>query len=309
MRTAAAATLAALALSGARLAPLPAGASSTPAHVLVIVEENRSAGEVLGSAQAPYLTSLANTYGLAQNAYGQSHPSLPNYLELISGSTQGVSDDGTGYVFSAPTLAGQLSAAGIGWRAYMEGVPSACYHGVSGNGYAKKHDPFMYFAQILDNPAQCDNVVPYAQLSTDLGDGTAPPFLWITPNLCDDGHDCSTATMDAWLGAQLPVVLRSSWFADHGVVIITWDEGVESSGCCSGAHGGHIATIVIAHDVVQHRVITTRVDHGGTLRTIETLYGLPYLGDAACTCSGDLLGLTTPPPRPAWTWLTVPRFR
>ncbi|MBV9526549.1 MAG: phosphoesterase [Candidatus Dormibacteraeota bacterium] len=286
-----------------------AGSPASVAHVLVIVEENRSEESVIGASDAPYVNALASQHGLATESYGVSHPSLPNYLELISGSTQGVSDDGTGYSFGAPTLAGQLQAAGIGWRAYMEGMPSPCYGGAGGNGYAKKHDPFMYFTEVTRSAAMCASVVPLSGLPADLQNGTAPPFLWITPNLCHDGHDCSNATMDSWLAGTLPQVLASAWFAQDGIVIITWDEGYTGPGCCNGAHGGHIATIVVSSRLSHAATQSSPVDHAGLLRTIELLYGLPFLGDAECACSGDLMALVGPAPVPISGWLTAPHLR
>ena len=276
-------------------------------HVMLIVEENRSESAVIGAAGAPYINALASTHGLA-TAYAQSHPSLPNYLELLSGSTWGVSDDGTGYAFSGSTLVDELQQRGVGWRAYLESMPAGCYAGAGINGYAKKHDPFMYFSAITDNAGSCANVVPFSQLTADLASQNAPAFMWVTPNLCDDGHDCSNAAMDGWLAAHLPPVLSSSWFADDGVVIITWDEGSDSAGCCGGAHGGRIATIVVSSWLHGHATSAQPVDHAGTLRTIEELYHVPLLRDAACACSGDLLPLIQAAPS-GLTWLTAPHFR
>ena len=305
----------AVAGSAFALAHTTATAAPSPApHVMLIVEENRSESDVIGSSDAPYINGLASRYGLATASYGQSHPSLPNYLELLSGSTHRVSDDGTQYSFAGPTLVDQLEGRHITWRAYMESMPSACYTGSSSGQYAKKHDPFMYFQSITDNASQCQNVVPVRSLQTDLKSPQAADFIWITPNLCNDGHDCSTTTADAWLQTELATVLTSSWFQQNGLVIITWDEGSDSSGCCGGADGGHIATIVIAANQQAHLTSAHPVDHAGTLRTIEQLYGLPFLGDAACTCSGDLNPLIpaaqpAPMPTPSLTWLTVPHRR
>ena len=296
----------AFARTAATAAPVPAP------HVMLIVEENRSESDVIGSSDAPYINSLAATNGLALAAYGQSHPSLPNYLELLSGSTQGVTDDGTQYSFAGPTLVDQLAQHGTTWRAYMESMPSVCYTGVSSGEYAKKHDPFMYFQSITQNQSQCRNVAPFGSLHADLISTHAPDFIWVTPNLCDDGHDCSTATADSWLATNLAPVLSSSWFRQDGVVIITWDEGSDTSGCCGGADGGHIATIVVAANQQERTTSTATVDHAGTLRTIEQLYGVPLLADAARTCSGDLTQLlpaAQPAPTPSFTWLTVPRLR
>lgn len=305
----------AMAYSAIAIAHTTATAAQSPVpHVMLIVEENRGESDVIGSSSAPYINSLAATHGLAIASYGQSHPSLPNYLELLSGSTHGVGDDGTQYSFAGPTLVDQLAGRHITWRAYMESMPSACYTGNSSGTYAKKHDPFMYFKSITQNESQCQNVVPLGSLQTDLNSSQAADFMWVTPNLCDDGHDCATATADSWLQAELVTVLSSSWFQQNGLVIITWDEGSDNSGCCGGADGGHVATIVIAAGQQEHLTSAHPVDHAGTLRTIEQLYGVPLLGDAACTCSGDLTPLIpaaqpAPTPTPSLTWLTVPHRR
>jgi len=259
---------------------------------MVVVMENRDYSSVIGDSSAPNTNSLASRFGLATRAYGTSHPSLPNYLELVSGSTFQISDDCTSCSVDGTTLVDQLQGRGVDWRAYMEGAPTPCYLGASSSsGYAKKHDPFVYFAHIRGDPSMCNRVVPGAQLQSDIASNRLPPFVWLTPDLCNDGHDCSTATADAYLGRLVNAVLSSSWYSAGGVVIVTWDEGEDASGCCSGAHGGHIATLVIFAAVHPGARLDTAVDHAGTLRTIEALYGLPPLGDAACPCSGSLLPL------------------
>jgi hypothetical protein len=253
---------------------------------MVIVMENRESSSVLGQPDAPYINSLANSYGSATQWYGVSHPSLPNYLAMISGSTQGVQDDGTGYTFGGPTLVDQLAGRGIGWKAYMEDMPSPCFGGASSGGYAKKHDPFMYFTSITSNPAQCARVVPGGELATDLANGTAPPFIFVTPNLCNDGHDCGNATADSWLKGEMQTVMNSSWYGRGASVVITWDEGGSSSGCCGSAAGGQIATIVVT--AAGQRRLGTPGDHYGMLRALEEAYGVGYLGQAANPASGDL---------------------
>jgi phosphatidylinositol-3-phosphatase len=267
----------------------PGGAAP---HIMVIVEENREYGSVIGDPSAPYLNSLAASNGLATQWYAVSHPSLPNYLALVSGSTQEVHDDGAGHTFPGPTLVDQLAARGIGWRAYMEGMPSPCDPAPVSDDYAKKHDPFMYFSSITRNRSQCANVVPLGRLATDLSSGTAPPFLWVTPNLCHDGHDCGTATADAWLHAEMQTVTASSWYRQGASVIVTWDEGDTDRGCCTGAAGGQIPTLVVSSRGRQR--LTTPGDHDGTLRGIEEAYGVGLLGAAADPRSGDLRPLLGP---------------
>jgi phosphatidylinositol-3-phosphatase len=263
-----------------------AAPAAAPPHVMVIVLENREASSVLGRPDAPYINSLAGGYGQATHWYGVSHPSLPNYLAMISGSDQGVHDDGTGHTFGGPTLVDQLAGRGIGWKAYMEDMPSPCFGGGSSGNYAKKHDPFMYFSSITGNPGQCARVVPHGQLAGDLQAGTAPPFLFVTPNMCNDGHDCGNATADGWLKGEMRMVMGSSWYRQGGSVIVTWDEGASNAGCCGGAAGGQIATIVVT--AAGQRRLDTPGDHVGMLRALEEAYGVAYLGRAADPASGDL---------------------
>src|SRR5207302_1582812 len=151
----------------------------------------------------------------------------PNYLALVSGSTQGVHDDGTSYVFTTPSIVDRLTAAGKTWGGYMEDMPSPCFNGGGSGNYAKKHDPFMYFSSILNTPSQCNRVVPFTQLATDLKSAASTPnYVWITPNLCNDMHDCSVATGDGWAKQNFPTIFNSpAWKTQRSLLIVTWDEG------------------------------------------------------------------------------------
>ena len=205
-----------------------------------------------------------------------------------------ITSDCTDCVVTAPNLTSQLTAAHIGWRAYMEDMPSACFTGASFAGYAKKHDPFMYFHDVATDPAQCANVVPFDRLRGDLASpGGLPAFAWITPNLCHDGHDCSTAVSDTWLAGLIPPLLKS--MRPNGILILTWDEGVGNQGCCRLAAGGHILTIVAGPGAKPAATLNEPVDHYSVLKTIETLYGLKLLGGAACSCTNDLTPLLRHP--------------
>ena len=137
--------------------------------------ENRDFSHVLGSSDAPYINRLAAGGAVAVQSYAVSHPSLPNYLALLGGSTFGMTSDCTDCSVSAPNLASQLTAAGIGWRAYMEDMPGPCYAGAFWGEYAKKHDPFMYFHNIADDPAACAQVVPFSRLRPDMASSAGLP--------------------------------------------------------------------------------------------------------------------------------------
>ena len=262
------------------LTPLLNGAPSF-SHVFIIVLENKEARQILDNPDAPYLNQLAQEYARAEDFYAITHPSLPNYLALIGGDTFGISSDCNTCYVDADNLASQLAAAGRTWKAYMESMPEPCYARDALPEYSVTHNPFLYFNAIRKDPDQCSRVVPFTQFSTDLQAGDLPDFVWITPNTCNDMHNCSIQTGDAWLQTWTPEILASSAWQNDGVLFITFDEGVSQSGCCSFAAGGKIFTLVISPLVKAGFVSTTSYDHYSLLRTIETAWDLPLLGKAA----------------------------
>jgi hypothetical protein len=274
--------------------PVSALPASTSSHVTVIVMENKAAPDVVGSASSPYVTALAHRYAIATRSYAIRHPSLPNYLALTSGSTQGITSDCTDCHVAARNIVDQLEAVPISWKAYMEDLPAPCSRVAATAGYAKKHDPFMYYDDVARNPRRCAKVVPFTQLASDLRRGALPTFSFIAPNLCDDTHDCSVATGDRFLAGLVPRLLRES--GPHGFVVLTWDEGTSAAGCCTDARGGRIATIAAGPDVLRHARSAEPVDHYGVLRTIEAALALPPLGGAALRRSGSLAGMFQRPP-------------
>ncbi len=259
-------------------ARLPAANGS---HVAVIVLENREIGEVIGNPEAPYLNRLAHRYALATGYYGVTHPSLPNYLALTGGSTFGIGTDCTSCSVSQSNIVDQLEAAHISWRAYMEGMPHPCYRGAeaAAGGYAKKHDPFMYYDDVAGNAARCAKIVPYGRLGAALRTGSLPTFVWITPNLCDDAHNCDLAPADRFLQSVLPALTRE--IGPHGAIFITFDEGTSNLGCCGGqAAGGRVATIAIGPQVKRGARVGVPYDHYSLLGTVERMLGLPLLRGA-----------------------------
>jgi phospholipase C len=236
----------------------PASSSAAP-HLFVVVMENRGYAEAMAQ---PFTARLAAQYAVATNYHAVSHPSLPNYLALTAGSTFGITDDG---YHPLPTggIGAELTAHGVSWRAYMEGMTGGCLD--SPAPYALKHNPFAYFGGC---PA---NVVPLMALDRDLA-GATPSFIWITPDLCHDGHDCSSRQADDFLAGLVPKILASAAWRDGGVLFLTWDED-------DGRGGNRVPAIVVAPGLTRHE--TSRAhDHYSLLATVEDRLGVPRLGEA-----------------------------
>jgi phosphatidylinositol-3-phosphatase len=256
--------------------------------VLLVLEENTGYQEVIGNAQLPFVNSLAAQYGLASNWFDLSHPSLPNYLALTSGSIWDNPSDTTPQhgTYPGPSFVDQLAARGIGWKAYMEDMPRPCdLTDQFGPGhYDVNHNPFIYYTSIRRTKSQCGRVVPFGALATDLTSGRAPPLMWVSPNLVHDMHDGTAARADSWMRDLMRRVTSSRWWSEGGIVVLTWDESEP---------GDQIATIVVSARL-HHAILTDRGDHYGTLRGLEEIYGVPLLGGAASPSHGDLRPLLAP---------------
>jgi hypothetical protein len=244
-------------------------------HVLVVVFENKERDAVLGSRAAPTFTALARRYATLSGYHGVTHPSLPNYLALVSGSTHGITDDCTTCTMTGPSLADSLEAAGRTWKTYAEGLPSAGFAGAAAGRYAKKHDPFMYWPSVADAPPRAARVVPFAGLAADVAANRLPDFALVVPDLCNSMHDCSVATGDAWLRMRIVPLLGRPALA-RSVVFVIFDEGSSDR---SG--GGETAAFAAGPAVRPHARYVQPVSHYGVLRTIEDAWGLPRLGESA----------------------------
>ncbi|HET7416669.1 MAG TPA: alkaline phosphatase family protein [Solirubrobacterales bacterium] len=241
--------------------------------------ENREYDEVVGNPEMPYLNGLIGRGAVATNYYTQAHPSLPNYLALLGGDTFGVSDNYLDFEIAGPNLATQLSRAGVSWRAYMEGMPYPCFTGSSYGRYTKRHNPFAYFSSITAVPERCANVVPATRLNRDLERDPLPEFAWLTPDVCNDGHDCTPGLLDLYLYELMPRIRRA--LGPHGLLVITWDEGRSKVGCCGLPGGGRIATVLAGPAVQPGRQVEMVADHYSLLAAIEDRFGLPRLRLAA----------------------------
>ncbi|MEA2509934.1 MAG: phosphatidylinositol-3-phosphatase [Actinomycetota bacterium] len=239
-------------------------------HVIWIIMENRSFSQIIGSSNAPYVNSLATRCGLATNYRAVAHPSLPNYLAMVSGSTQGVTDDKppSSHQLKGPSIFSQL---GTGWTSLEESMPSKCALASSGT-YAVKHNPVAYFTTIRTACAARD--IPLASMPD-----MSARFTFVTPNLCNDMHDCSVQAGDKWLATFIPKILNSSTYSiGSTAVLLTWDEN-------DGSSSNQVATVVISPTVAQGARSSTAFTHYSMLRTTEEMLRLPLLGNAASATS------------------------
>ncbi len=239
---------------------------------------------VIGNGQMPYFNQLAKSHTLLTAHYAVTHPSLPNYLAMISGETFGLNFTCNKCLYNAVTLPDLIEASGRSWRAYQEDMPSACYEGSDRSLYAMKHNPFMFFESIrLDQKRCSQGVVPFTQLYADITAGQLPNYAFITPNLCHDAHDCELDVADEWL-QSLMLVLQPALEAGAKpyLVILTWDEGQGDHSCCGmpAQAGGRIATVLVSPQAKAGFEDETPYTHYSVLKTIEEAWHLPYIGHA-----------------------------
>lgn len=247
------------------LAPASAARIPRPAHVVVVVEENHSYGDVVGSSSAPYINSLARTGASFTAMYATQHPSEPNYLALFSGSSHGLTDDSCPHRYTGASLGSQLIAAHHSFAGYSEGLPRTGSTTCSSGSYARKHNPWSDFTLV---PASANRPLTAFPRSY----ATLPALSFVIPNLDHDMHDGSVASGDSWLKAHLGGY--ATWARTHNsLLVVTWDEDDNNA-------SNRIPTIVVGAHVRTVRY-GTRTDHYGLLRTLQALFGLRGIGASA----------------------------
>jgi phospholipase C len=308
------ALVALLSMALAACAPQTSGTSGPPAnipryqHIFLIVMENHSYDDIIGSSNAPHLNALAKQFGLATNYWAVTHPSEPNYVALIGGSYFGIADDNayTQNALKQPSLASQLDAAHLTWKSYQEALPSPGYTGTTATTgsdvYASKHNPFMNFLPYYSadqRAAALANIVPASQLASDLKTDSAPNFGFISPGLCTDMHgdaacadnsDLITAG-DTYVYNTVNTITNSTlWSQGNNAIIITWDEadGYLAFGPGNIASGGgHVATIVITSHGPREVKDGTAYNHYSLLLSIQKAFGLDCLQNS-CPATGGV---------------------
>ncbi|MEY9874793.1 hypothetical protein ABH931_004293 [Streptacidiphilus sp. MAP12-33] len=254
--------------AGASASAVAGGGVPRPQHLVVVVEENHPYQAVIGSGDAPYLNSLAAEGASFTASYAVAHPSEPNYLALFSGSTQGLTDDSCPHAFTGPTLGSELLGAGLTFAGYSESMPATGFTGCTAGDYARKHNPWVNFADI---PA-ADNRT-FAAFPTDAAGYAALPTLsFVVPNLQHDMHDGTVRQGDDWLRTHLSGY--AAWARTHdSLLVVTWDE--DDNGA-----DNHIPTLM-AGARVKPGHYGELLDHYRLLRTLEAAYGLTPVGESA----------------------------
>ncbi len=325
-------------------------------HILVIIAENKNYEQIIGSANAPRLNALAKEFGLATNFYGEVHPSQANYIAMLGGDTFGIHDDDAwfckpamvsavcpfainpGYVahsVQARSLMDQLAAAKLSWKGYFEDLPAAGSLAIFNPSpeapdpnrptflYAAKHNAFVVFENVRNDPALAEKIVPLTQLRADLAASALPNYTHIVLNQCNEMHglyagepstpaDCvldgrKPETVEALIrrgdkaigGIVDEIMAAPAWASSKNIaIVITWDEDSTNSagrqGCCgsdprliANFGGGHIPTIVVTNHGPRHVEDATPYNHYSLLRTAEEAFGIgEHLGFAAADDKG-----------------------
>jgi phosphatidylinositol-3-phosphatase len=286
-----------LAVAGCTAAPSAGNTSSSTSfsatgtldHVVIIVEENKPATSILENPDAPYFNSLVTKFALAANYTAIMHPSLPNYLAMTGGTTGSISTDcapqGARCLIHERSIVDEIAASGRTWKMYAEGMPARCSP-VDYRKYAVRHNPFVYYPSVTSDAAYCAaHDVPFTEFATDLKTRSSlPDYSFISPNLCNDMHDCSIGTGDTWLSHVVPAILGSPAFKrGNSLLVITWDEGSDDDNAVSTVFAGPAAKRGYRSNVAY--------THYSLLRTIEKGWGLaPLTGnDKHAKSMDDLL--------------------
>jgi phospholipase C len=252
-----------------------------PDHIVIVIEENHSFSQIFGSVSAPYINSLAKDSSATRftKSFALTHPSQPNYLDLFSGSDQGVKDDNKplNAPFTTANLGSQLIAAGRSYKTYSEDLPKTGFNGTTSGAYARKHNPAVNWMGKGSNQIPAGTNQPLTAFPTKFA--KLPTVSIVVPNENNDMHNGAISAGDTWLQTHLDDYIQ--WAKTHNsLFILTFDED-------DFIHNNRILT-VFCGSMVNKGKDTTRINHYNILRTIEDMYGLPYAGKAT-----NVLPITT----------------
>ena len=301
-------------------ADLPAPPDPTPPvsavgeldHVFMVYMENKGYDSIVGSSNAPFLNSLINAYGFADNYYGLTHGSLPNYYAVIGGSTFDITYNcASPCIDATTTLASNIDDAGKTWRAYAQSLEPGANPLVSSGDYSNDETGFPAFTSIANDVDYAKaHILPLEQMAVDLADpATAPNFAWFAANedfngegpvdfpwgmlrfaisQISPGHQYNVPALDQFLSETVPVVLNSETFkTTKSVLVVTFDEDNDNTSLGFGNEGNHIVTVVIPSPLAVTEggmrggafVATDHYTHYSLLSMINSALGLPNLSN------------------------------
>lgn len=243
---------------------------SSVQRIFLVILENQDAD---ASLRRPFAQRLIAGGGLLANYHCITHPSQPNYIALVAGSTWGVKDDATADL-DVPHLGDLFDAHGVSWKVYAERYPGGCFLGHNADNllYVRRHVPFLGFANIQKNPARCAaHVVNASVLDADIATGALPAYSMYIPDQEHNGHDTGGDIADSWMASRFGPLLNDPRFMDGTLFILTFDESDSSSST-------RIATIFYGVGVKRGSTSVRFYNHYDLLRTIEELLHVPTLG-------------------------------
>ncbi len=250
-------------------------------HVFIVVEENTNYSSVIGNTSMPYFNSLAQKYGLATKYYANTHPSIGNYFMMTTGQII-TNNDSYSSTVTADNVVRHLLTAGKTWKAYEESLPSVGYISPDTGNYVRRHCPLSYFSDVVNSSAQKLHLVPFTQFAKDRVNNALPQYSFITPNLCNDAHNCSLSTADTWLKNNIDPLIKSSLFQGGGLLIIVFDESANDN--TNG--GGRVAWVAITGQHSKTGYQSSVVyQHQSTLRLMLEGLGVTSYPGMASTAS------------------------
>jgi acid phosphatase len=221
--------------------PLAAQQLPTFNRVFIVAEENTNFLSVVGNPSMPYLNGLISKYGLASQYYANTHPSIGNYFMLTTGQII-TNNDGFNGIVKVDNVVRELLAAGKTWKAYEEDLPNVGYIQPDVGNYVRRHCPLSFMVDVVNSQVQRMNLVPFTRFATDLANGTLPDYSFITPNLCNDGHDCALHIIDTWLQTNIDPLIQDPQFQNGDLLVIVFDE----AGSDNSHGGGRVVWVAIS---------------------------------------------------------------
>jgi hypothetical protein len=252
-------------------------ATATPANIethtftktMIVVLENTDYEEAM---HQPFLASLAKRGALLANFTAEAHPSQPNYIALISGSTHDVTSD-ENVSLNGRHIGDLLEAKGLQWRVYAEGYPRNCFLGAQYGAYVRKHVPFLSFKSVQTDKTRCARIVNASELAIDVREGKLAEYSLFIPDLRNDGHDTGVAYADRWLLTTFGPLLENPNFTRGMLLVVTFDESAGSSFSTN-----HVATILVGDAIAPGTVLSANFNHYSLLRLTEDQFELGSLG-------------------------------